>query len=143
MASAKVTESFNCTDQEFFDLIADYESYPEFLSEVKEVKVLKRSAGKVEMEYSVSVIKTFKYKLLTEEKRPSSIKFKFISGDVFKSMSGSWTITPDGKKCKVDYEVQADFGFLVPDAIAKPLVSTNLPGMMANLKKRIKTVYGK
>ncbi len=143
MASAKVTESFNCTDQEFFDLISDYESYPEFLSEVKAVKILKKEPGKVEMEYSVSVIKTFKYKLLAEEKRPSSIKFKFISGDVFKSMSGSWTITPDGKKCKVDYEVQADFGFLVPDAIAKPLVSTNLPGMMANLKKRIKKVHGK
>jgi hypothetical protein len=32
---------------------------------------------------------------------------------------------------------------LVPESVAKPLVSANLPMMMNNFKKRIKEIYGK
>ena len=35
MATAETTEVFNCTVEEFFHIISDYEKYPEFLSEVK------------------------------------------------------------------------------------------------------------
>ena len=79
MASATTTATFNCTAEEFFKLITDYEKYPEFLTEVKDVKVLKTSAKSKEMEYSVSLIKSFKYKLKTEEKEPTEVKFHFIS----------------------------------------------------------------
>ena len=143
MASASTSATFNCTAEEFFALITDYEKYPEFLTEVKNVKILKTSGTSKEMEYSVSLIKTFKYKLKVEEKAPKEVQFHFISGEVFKTMKGSWVIKPDGQKCKVDYSVEATFGMLVPDAVAKPLVAANLPMMIENLKKRIKVVYGK
>ena len=143
MASAKTVETFNCTAEEFFKLISDYEKYPEFLTEVKSVKILKTEGNVKEMEYGVSLIKTFKYKLRCEEHAPHAIKFNFISGDVFKTMMGSWSIKSEGEKCSVEYAVEATFGMLVPDSIAKPLVSANLPMMMANIKNRIKKVYGK
>ncbi len=143
MASANTSATFNCTAEEFYALISDYEKYPEFLTEVKSVKILKTSGHVKEMEYSVSLIKTFKYKLRVEEKAPKEINFQFISGEVFKTMKGSWSIHPDGKKCKVDYRVEATFGMLVPEAVAKPLVAANLPMMIENIKKRVKTVYGK
>lgn len=143
MASATTSAIFNCTAEEFFKLISDYEKYPEFLTEVKAVKILKTSGATKEMEYSVSLIKSFKYKLKVEEKAPTEIKFQFIGGDVFKTMKGSWNIKPKGEKCEVDYSVEASFGMLVPDAVAKPLVSANLPMMIENIKKRIKKVYGK
>ena len=143
MASASTTATFNCTAEEFFKLITDYEKYPEFLTEVKEVRILKTSPKSKEMEYSVSLIKSFKYKLKTEESAPTEVKFHFISGDVFKTMKGSWTITPKKDKCEVTYAVEATFGMLIPEAIAKPLVAANLPMMIENLKKRIKKVYGK
>jgi ribosome-associated toxin RatA of RatAB toxin-antitoxin module len=143
MASATTNATFNCTADEFFKLISDYEKYPEFLTEVKDVKILKTSGPTKEMEYSVSLIKTFKYKLKVEEKAPTEIQFHFISGDVFKTMKGSWKIKPVGNKCNVDYSVEASFGMLIPDSVAKPLVSANLPMMIENLKKRILKVYGK
>lgn len=143
MASATTSATFNCTAEEFFKLISDYEKYPEFLTEVKDVKITKSSGSTKEMEYSVSLIKSFKYKLKVEEKASTEIKFHFISGDVFKNMKGFWKIKPKGEKCEVEYSVEANFGLLVPDAIAKPLVSANLPMMIENIKKRIKKVYGK
>ena len=33
MASAKTSEKFNCTPEEFFKIVSDYEKYPEFLDE--------------------------------------------------------------------------------------------------------------
>jgi coenzyme Q-binding protein COQ10 len=144
MAEAKTTEVFNCTQQEFFNIVSDYEKYPEFLPEVKSVKVTPKSDGTKEMEYSVSLVKTFKYKLKAKEVSPSSIDFEFVGGEVFKTMKGSWRIAPEGSdKCKVDYKVEATFGLLVPGPMANSLVSVQLPIMINNFKNRVKKVYGK
>lgn len=143
MASAQTKEVFNCTPEEFFKIVSDYESYPKFLTEVKSVKILKNSGNTKEMEYHVSLIKTFKYKLKVNEIPNKSVQFEFIGGDVFKTMKGSWAIKEQSGKCAVEYNVEATFGLLVPDSVAKPLVSANLPMMMTNFKKRIKEIYGK
>ena len=143
MAKAHTEEVFNCTVGEFYKLVTDYEKYPEFLTEVKSVKIYKNSSGAKEMEYHVSLIKTFKYKLKVTEVLNKSVNFEFVGGDVFKTMKGSWKLFDKKGKCAVEYDVEATFGLLVPDAIAKPLVSANLPMMITNFKKRIKEVYGK
>ncbi len=143
MASAQTQEVFNCSTEEFFKLVVDYEKYPEFLTEVKSVKIYKNAGATKEMEYQVSLIKTFKYKLKVTEVTNTSVNFEFIGGDVFKTMKGSWQLTDSNGKCAVEYKVEATFGMLVPESMAKPLVSANLPMMISNFKKRIKQVYGK
>lgn len=144
MASANTKEIFNCTPEEFFKIVSDYEKYSEFLPEVKSIKIYKNADGVKEMEYHVSLIKTFKYKLRIKEVPNESVNFEFIGGDVFKTMKGSWKISAhEGGKTSVDYNVEATFGMLVPESMAKPLVSANLPMMMTNFRKRIKEIYGK
>ncbi len=143
MASAHASEVFNCTREEFYKLVADYEKYSEFLPEVKSVKVTKQNGNTKEAEYSVSLIKTFKYKLKITEKPNESVDFVFTEGDVFKTMKGSWKFKDKGDKVAVEYDVDATFGMFVPGPMAKTLVSVNLPLMMANFKKRVKEVYGK
>lgn len=144
MAEAQISEKFNCTAEEFFAIVTDFEKYPEFLPEMKSVKYLKKGKKEKEMEFTVSVIKTIKYQIKATEKSPNEVDFFFTQGDVFKSMSGSWRIKDlAGGKCKVDYKIEASFGLLVPNAIAKTLVSVNMPAMMVNFKKRVKELYGK
>lgn len=144
MATAKTTEVFNCTPEEFFAIVSDFEKYPEFLPEVKSVKITKNEGSIKEMEYSVSLVKTFKYKLKANEAAPTSVDFHFVSGDVFKTMKGSWRIKPEGQdQCHVDYSVEATFGMLVPNSMADAMVSVNLPLMINNFKKRVKKLYGK
>ncbi len=142
MATAHAKEVFNCSVEEFYKIVADYEKYSEFLPEVKSVKVYKTTDPK-EMEYHVSLIKTFKYKLRIKEEKNKLVSFEFIGGDVFKTMKGTWNLSDQAGKCAVEYNVEATFGMLVPESMAKTLVSANLPLMMSNFKKRVKEVYGK
>lgn len=142
-ASADTKEVMNCTKDEFFKIVSDYESYSKFLPEVKSIKIIKNNGNVKEMEYQVSVLKTFKYILKATEVPNERIDFEFVNGDVFKSMKGSWKLDEKDGKCQVEYKVEASFGMLVPSSVAKTLVTVNLPIMMANFKKRVKEVYGK
>lgn len=144
MADAQTIETFNCTPKEFFDLVVDYEKYPEFLSEVKECKVLKKEGDSKLVDYKVSVVKSMQYQLKTKEVEPSLVSWEFAGGDAFKTMNGSWKIEDaPGGKCKCTYAVDATFKIFVPGPVAKTLLNVNLPAMMSAYHKRIKAVYGK
>lgn len=139
MAGARHEEIFDCTPKEFYDIVSDYEKYPEFLSEVKKCKILKTENGRKLVEYSVSVVKNFTYQLWMNEKPGLMVSWEFAGGDIFKTSVGSWKLEAEGKnKCKATYEVEATFAVFMPGPIAKALVSVNLPGMMKSYHERIK-----
>lgn len=142
MASAKTQENFPCTAEQFYSVIADYEKYPEFLPEVKKCKVLKSEGEKKLVEFEVSLIKSFKYRLWMVEVPGKSIHWTLESGEVFKTSSGSWVLESQGNAVKVSYEVDATFTLFVPGPVAKALVNVNLPMMMKNYKDRIKKLFG-
>jgi coenzyme Q-binding protein COQ10 len=142
MAGAQSSETFNCTPEQFFAVVTDYEKYPEFLQEVKQCKVLKVENSRKLVEYSVSVVKSFKYCLWMTETKPSLVKWEFASGEIFKTSSGFWKIEEESGKTRATYSVEATFGLMVPGPLAKVLVSVNLPNMMAAYHKRIASLYG-
>lgn len=142
MAKASTTEVFNCTPEQFFKIIADYEKYHEFLAEVKQCKVLKVEGSRKLVEYHVSVVKTFKYTLWMTESPPHSIVWEFAAGDVFKTSVGSWKLENEAGKTRATYSVEATFGMFVPGPLANALVSVNLPNMMSAYHKRVKQIYG-
>lgn len=142
MASAQTSEVFPCTPLQFFDIISDYEKYPEFLGEVKACKVLRAEGNKKLVEFQVSVIKTFSYKLWMTEEPGKRISWSFDSGDIFKTSNGSWDLHDAGGKTKATYAVDATFKVFVPGPIAKTMVAVNLPNMMQAYQKRVKQKYG-
>ncbi|MFM6928136.1 MAG: type II toxin-antitoxin system RatA family toxin [Bdellovibrio sp.] len=142
MAKASTTELFNCTPEQFYKIIADYEKYSEFLSEVKQCKVLKTESNRKLVEYSVSVMKSFKYSLWMTETPNQGISWEFASGDLFKTSVGSWKLENEAGKTRATYTVEATFSMFVPGPIANALVSVNLPNMMSAYHKRVKQVYG-
>lgn len=143
MASANATEVFNCSNAEFFKIISDYERYPEFLSEVSSCKILETNGNKKLVEYSVSVIKTFRYTLWMTEVEPTSVSWDFAGGDMFKTSSGSWLLKEEAGKTRASYTVEATFKGFVPGPIAKGLIEVNLPNMMSSYHKRVKQLYGR
>lgn len=142
MAAASTTEIFPCTNEQFFSIIADYEKYPEFLSEVKSCKVLKTEGNKKLVEFHVSVIKTFSYRMWMTETAPMSIAWTLEGGDLFKTSSGSWKLQDLNGKTKAEYAVDATFKVFVPGPVAKALVNVNLPNMMKAYQERVKAKYG-
>jgi ribosome-associated toxin RatA of RatAB toxin-antitoxin module len=143
MATASTSEVFNCTPAEFFKIISDYPNYPQFLSEVKSCKVVRTDGNRKLVEYSVALIKSFKYSLWMTEVEPTSITWEFAGGDIFKTMKGSWKLEDQAGKCKATYHVEATFGMFVPGPITKALLDVNLPNMVSSYHKRIKSLYGK
>lgn len=143
MASAETTELFNCTCEEFFKIISDYNSYSEFLNEVQDCRVIDEKDGKKLVEYSVSLVKNFKYRLWMTEEPSLKITWTLEGGDIFKESNGSWNLEDENGKCKATYFVEAKFKGFVPGPIAKGLVNVNLPNMMNSYHKRVKQVYGK
>lgn len=135
MAGAQATEVFNCSKEEFYKIIVDYEKYPEFLSEVKDCKVLETEGGRKKVEYTVNVIKNFKYSLWMSEKDGESVEWDFAGGDLFKASTGSWHLEDQAGKTKATYEVDAEFKMFVPGPVAKTLISVNLPNMMSAYHK--------
>lgn len=142
-SSAETTELFNCTPEEFYQIVSDYENYPEFLSEVKETEIIKEEDNKKLVEFRVSLIKDFSYRLWITEEKNQGISWVFDSGDIFKISNGHWKLEDEAGKTRATYWVEAKFNMFVPGPIAKALVSVNLPNMISAYHKRIKEVYGK
>lgn len=141
MAAAETTESFPCTVEQFYSIISDYEKYPEFLSEVKSCRVIESKGDKKLVEFQVSVIKTFTYRLWMTEQPGKGISWVLDSGDVFKTSIGSWNLQNISGKTQAKYKVDATFKIFVPGPVAKALVNVNLPNMMKAYHSRVKAKF--
>ena len=142
MAEVKHTEVFNCTPEQFFDLLIDYEKYPEFLNEVQACEVIDSSGDIKKVQYKISVVKTLQYLNEHREVRPSEVSWKFLSGDLFKNMRGHWKLSDQDGKTKAEYFVEANFGMFVPKMMTKTVLSVNLPAMMKAYHQRVQQLYG-
>jgi len=143
MASASATEVFNCSCEEFFKIVADYEKYPDFLSEVKSCRIIETKGSKKLVEFDISLIKTLSYSLWMSEEAPRTLSWEFNKGDIFKKMSGSWKLETEADRCRAIYSVEANVGLWVPSAITKGIIEVNLPNMMSSYHKRVKELYGR
>ncbi|ATB38954.1 cyclase/dehydrase [Cystobacter fuscus] len=137
MAGASRTIVINAPPEKLFDVIAQYEKYPEFLSEVKKIRVLERKDNTLKVQYEVDVIKTIRYTILVTEERPKRMSWTFVEGEVMKDNKGSWVLEPDGEgRTKATYTVELALGPLVPKAIVNALTETSLPKMLESFKRR-------
>lgn len=119
-----------------FQVISDFESYPEFLSTTKSVKVLK-PGNEPEVEFKVSVIKDIRYVLRFNLNKPSGLSWEFVEGEMMRDNKGGWSLRAlDDATTEATYRVDVLFGWMVPKKIVEMLTETQLPGLMESFKKR-------
>ncbi|HEY0093321.1 MAG TPA: SRPBCC family protein [Archangium sp.] len=137
MAGASRTIVINAPPEKLFDVITQYEKYPEFLSEVKKIRVLERKENTVKIQYEVDVIKTIRYTILVTEERPKRMSWTFVEGEVMKDNKGSWVLEPEGEgRTKATYTAELALGPFVPKAIVNTLTESSLPKMLESFKRR-------
>jgi ribosome-associated toxin RatA of RatAB toxin-antitoxin module len=137
MGQASRTEVFDVEIDKLYKAIINYESYPEFVDGVNKVNVIQKSDDSAVIEYSLNMIKEFKYTLKLEQNYPSKVTWDLKSGDLFKSNSGEWSLVDLGNgKTEVTYNIDVDFKVFAPKMIVNKLVSNNLPAMMNSFKER-------
>ncbi len=141
MAKANRTEIFDVDINKLYDVLIDYESYPDFVDGVSEIEVLTKSETAAKVKYSLNLIKKFTYTLSMTQQKPNKLSWKLESGDFFKTNSGSWELKDLGNgKTEVTYSLDVDFKILAPKMIVNKLVATNLPMMMKAYQKRAKAI---
>jgi|SRR5215217_471858 len=137
MPGATRTIVINAPIEKVFDVITQYDRYPEFLSEVKETRTANRKDNTVDVHYKVDVMKTVRYSIRVVEERPRRMSWTFIEGEVMKDNKGSWVLEPEGEgKTRATYNVEMALGLLVPKAVVNALVDTSLPKMLEAFKRR-------
>lgn len=138
MARGEIEKVLDIDKDKLFDVIVDYESYPEFVSGVKEVSLERLPNGKVRAHYFVSMIKDITYTVeLTENRDKGTVEWSLVEGSFFKRNDGGWQLTSQGDgQTLVKYWVDIDFAISVPGFILKKLVSSSLPSMIEEFEER-------
>lgn len=124
--------------------IADFESYPEWTSEIKKVQVKKRDAQKrgkqVYYEVAQGPLKADYTLEYSYDPKDAGVSWSFVEGHNIRDMTGAYTLEPSGKgKTKVTYRMKVDtpipmLGFMKRQ-IEKKIVDVALKG----LKKRVES----
>jgi len=139
MASASRTEVVDVDINKLYDVLVDYEKYPEFVDGVSGIKVLAKDEKTAKVEYNLNMIKSFKYTINLKQERPSRLSWTLDSGDLFKKNDGEWKLKDLGNgKTEVTYSLDLDFKMFAPSSILSALTEKNLPTMMGSFFKRAK-----
>src|SRR6266704_3505429 len=123
MAGATRSIVINAPMEKLFAIIIDYEKYPEFLPEVKSIRLSNRKGNEVDVHYVADIVKPVKYTLRLKEEKPNKVSWTFIEGEYMKDNRGSWVLEDlGGDKLKATYSIEVTVGMLVPKTIVNALV---------------------
>jgi ribosome-associated toxin RatA of RatAB toxin-antitoxin module len=128
--------------ERFFDLVVDYERYPEFVPGIRKCRVLKQG-GEKHVEYELDLgVKRIKYVLRHEEQRPRRVTWSLVSGDMMRVSNGSWDLADEGGRTRAVYsvDIQITRPPLVPqalvDRVSDELTRVQLPKTLEAFKAR-------
>src|SRR5438309_9593542 len=139
MAQASRSVTINVPPEKLFEVITDYEKYPEFLPEVKKVKVDAGQGSIKEVTYTVDIkAKVITYTLKHTAERPAKVAWTMIKGEMMKGNDGTWALKPGAQPGTTDatYSIDLKLSSLVPAFIEKALAEQSLPALLTNFKNR-------
>lgn len=131
MAGAKHTTVLDVPLDALWEVITDYENYPDFVEGCESVTITKKEGKNVWADYQVAMFgKKVNYTLKHTESPKKSLKWTMTEGEFFKSNDGGWDLKEKGDQVEATYTVDVGFPLLVPKSIVNTLTGTQLPKMM-------------
>jgi coenzyme Q-binding protein COQ10 len=128
--------------ERFYDLVVDYERYPQFVPGVRACRV-RSAGGEKHVEYELDLgVKRIRYVLRMVEQRPARVAWSLVSGDMMKVSNGSWDLADEGGRTRAVYAVEIQIARppLVPQAIvdrvSDELTRIQLPRTLEAFKAR-------
>ncbi|MGE4409290.1 MAG: type II toxin-antitoxin system RatA family toxin [Sphingobium sp.] len=129
--------------EQMFDLVADVQSYEQFLPWVSAIRV--RSDSETEMIADMIVgfkglSESFTSRVLKD--RPNSVHVDYLDGPL-KHLSNDWRFRPDGKGgVLIDFEVDFAFKNKLFEMIAGQMFDKALRKMIGAFETRAQALYG-
>lgn len=122
--------------QRIYDLLIRYQQYPEFMPELRSVKILRQQDPIDLVEFTAFYLRTMRYTLKILRHPHRGISWEQVRGD-FKKNSGSWHLIPAAAgKTRAIYSLDLQVPFLVPPPVFSALAQVALPRMMNRFRSR-------
>ena len=134
MPGTQQTIDIGVSPEAFFDVITDYERYPQILEEMEDAKVLSRTGNTAEVRFSVNLFKRVSYTLTLVENKPQSVSWSLKEGP-FKISNGRWDLRPTGAgHTRAEYTVEVEVAAFVPKSVSNRIVGKTVPKLLASFK---------
>lgn len=122
-----------------YQAVTDFDHYKDFLSEVSGSEVISgQGTDKLRVRFEINLMKRFSYDLEFHLIPEKEVRWKLLESDFFKVNEGRWIFSPKDSVTHVTYELNVQFGFLVPGWITKKLTENNLPQMFDKFENKAK-----
>lgn len=124
-------------------VIADFESYPEWADQVRDVEVLDAGSGgraeRVRFSMDAGAIKdtyTLDYDWAADDR---SVTWKLVKGGIQKAQDGSYELAADGDETTVTYKLSVEVNFpmigMLRRKAEKVIIDTALKGLKRRVEK--------
>ena len=124
-----------------YDVIVDYEKYPEFLADMEKVTVVRQEGETVEAAFLLNLIKRISYTLELVGERPHKVRWSLVKSKLFQHNDGGWDLEEIGEnRTRAAYTIDVGFGLAVPKAISNRLIGSSLPTTLESFKKRAESL---
>ena len=148
MAKVQSSIEINGALEEVYALAKNVETFPEFMPDLKSVKIVERSDdGSRTVSEWVGIVKEFKTTLKwTEEDiwddAAKTCTFSMIKGDYSKYL-GLWTFKDIGGKTQFDSEIEVEYDVPLVGALIKGLIAKkmkeNVDNMLLAIKQKVES----
>lgn len=133
-----VTQSvqIKAPQQTVYQVLTDFENYPEFLAGMKSAKVVWCDDSRMEVQFHLFLIKEIKYTLRFELDPPNEIHWSLKQGEMMKTNDGFWALKElSDNLTEAKYGIDVALGLWVPKAITETLMEKELPKTLKAFKK--------
>lgn len=124
-----------------YEVAIDFEAYPEWAKDVKDVKVVERDdegrGRHVEFRAAAmgrSVTYTLEYDY---SKAPAEFSWTLVKGDLMKRLDGTYRFDADGDGTRVTYDLAVDLALPLPGLVKRRAEAKIVGSALKELKKRV------
>jgi uncharacterized membrane protein len=128
-----------------WDVAIDFESYPEWVKDVKDVKTLERDEegrGK-RVEFRAAALgKSIRYILEYDySAAPDAFSWKFVEGDMLRRLDGTYRFEAESDtSTRIHYDLAVDLAIPIPGLLKRRAAGIIMGSALKDLKKQVEAV---
>lgn len=119
-----------------FQVVTDYERYPQFLPEMKDAKVLSSSGTDTIVHFELEILMRIGYTLRLTHEAPRRVTWRLEEAKMLAENNGGWELTPEGSNTRARYFIELKLRGLIPKSVSTRLAETTLPQTLERFKRR-------
>jgi uncharacterized membrane protein len=140
------TIEINASANKCFQVICDFQAYPQWQRTMKKVEVVSQENGRptVITYFLDAVLKTISYTLRytydENDAKNLKLKWSYVRGDL-KNIQGSYLFAEiAGNKTHVTFDLAIDIGMWVPGIVLNRFKEASMQETLDNLKRRVESL---